>query len=119
MTISKIRKLKKQMIDESELILNLCLQILSNDSLPPSLIETTLKALCRFITWLSIEHIMEAKLIYKLKAWLKMYRNLVIQCYIEIANLDIPTSVYNDQLYSMYQSVLNCASQLLPSKIGI
>ncbi|KAI9308958.1 armadillo-type protein [Cunninghamella echinulata] len=119
MTISKIRKLKKQMIDESELILNLCLQILSNDSLPPSLIEITLKALCRFITWLSIEHIMGANLIYKLKAWLKMYRNLVIQCYIEIANLDIPTSVYNDQLYSMYQSILNCASQLLPSKIDI
>ncbi|CAO3631388.1 unnamed protein product [Cunninghamella echinulata] len=119
MTITKIRKLKKQMIDDSELILDLCLQIISNNSLPSSLIEITLKALCRFITWLSIEYIMEANLIYKLKTWLKAYRNLVIQCYIEIANLDIPTSIYDDQLYFMYQSILNCSSQLLPSKIDI
>ncbi|CAO3632166.1 unnamed protein product [Cunninghamella blakesleeana] len=119
MSMSNMRRLVYGIIKESKLLLDFCIEIITNNSLPESLIETTLKATSRFITWIPLDEIMDERLIEKIGFWKKRFPTLVIQCYIEIANLSIPDTIYSDQLYSMYQSVLSIASGALPLNLDI
>ncbi|ORZ36332.1 CRM1 C terminal-domain-containing protein [Catenaria anguillulae PL171] len=90
MTQVKVRNLKNQMSIECSQVFDLCMEVL-NSATQKSLIIATLATLHRFINWIPLGYIFETPLVALLTSkflGVLEFRNLVLKCLTEIANLD-------------------------------
>lgn len=68
MTMAKMQKLKKQMVNEFGSIFDLCKNVLSTPSTNIYLINATLETLLKFISWIPIQFVYQQDLIQILES---------------------------------------------------
>lgn len=68
MTMAKMQKLKKQMVNEFGSIFDLCKNVLSTPSTNIHLINATLETLLKFISWIPIQFVYQQDLIQILES---------------------------------------------------
>ncbi|PRT54062.1 Exportin-1 [Wickerhamiella sorbophila] len=114
MTQAKISNLKSQLGEEFGQIFQLCLEVLEKAS-RPSLIEATLRALHRYLSWIPLKYVFGTEVIELLVTkFLTPFetRNITLKCLTEIASLE---SVEHDpQFYTMFAASMQKVSEVIP-----
>ncbi|KAI8878522.1 ARM repeat-containing protein [Backusella circina FSU 941] len=115
MTLSKMQKLKSQMVDEFGSIFDLCKSILSAN-VPETLSRAALETLLKFISWIPIQFVFQQSLIDILTRKFTespTQRNLALQCFNEMATIDITghPQCY-DVIANVYDIVMRAVGQV-------
>ncbi|RCI02386.1 Karyopherin transporter, partial [Rhizopus stolonifer] len=117
MTLSKMTKLKNQMVNEFGTVFDLCKRVLSSPSNGIHLIHATLETLYRFISWIPIQFVYRQDLIQIIEANFRQatspaQKNLALQCFTEIIGLNsVDTQQYSDIILNIYSIVY---SEMVP-----
>ncbi|KAI8085322.1 exportin-1 [Thamnidium elegans] len=122
MTMAKMQKLKKQMVNEFGSIFDLCKNVLSTPSTNIHLVNATLETLLKFISWIPIQFVYQQDLIQILESNLSgspIQRNLSLQCFTEIITLDRVDQQYNDIILNIYAIVTKEMTRIIPSHVDI
>eukprot|EP00835_Amoeboradix_gromovi_P001305 NODE_57_length_25931_cov_0.351037.p1 type:complete len:866 gc:universal NODE_57_length_25931_cov_0.351037:15604-13007(-) len=119
MTTQKQQKSKEQFNKEFTDIFYLCHQVLQKEP-SPSLVQSTLQCILRFLVWIPVGFIYETDLIDLLLKFLKQYPLDVIRCCNEIMNIP-DKSVENSKLFEMLiiQIQSNIADETLAQSISL
>ncbi|KAI8370218.1 armadillo-type protein [Blakeslea trispora] len=123
MTLTKMSKLKNQMVNEFGSVFDLCKRVLSTPSTSLIVLNATLETLHRFISWIPIQFVYRQDLIQILEANFKQalsatQRNLALQCFTEmIGSSAVDSQQYSDIILNIYSIVYTEVKQLKSSHI--
>ncbi|KAG2198777.1 hypothetical protein INT47_010563 [Mucor saturninus] len=123
MTMAKMQKLKNQMVNEFGSIFDLCKKVLLTHTVAAThLVQATLETLLKFISWIPIQFVYQQDLVQILESNLAgspMQRNLSLQCFTEMIQLEIVDQQYNDVILNIYTIVIREMTRIIPSNVDI
>ncbi|KAI8370327.1 Crm1-F1 [Radiomyces spectabilis] len=121
MTLTKMRKLKTQMMEEFGDMLELCQRVLLSDIQIPSLIQATLETVSRFLGWIPASYVFRTDLIKGIQPKLFQtpnVRNIALQCFLDIISSDCPSGC-EPRLTSLFETVMELFRQTIPPEAEI
>jgi exportin-1 len=109
LTQAKTRELKAQFTHEFGLVFELC-QFIMQHSMQPLLVQSTLKTLQRFLSWIPAGFVFETDLVEQLISKflpVPMLCNDTIKCLTEIVGLDVGGEVGDDKFRYIYTAFMS------------
>ena len=121
MTVAKMHRLKDQMVNEFGSVFDLCKTVLVQQNSTTHLIKATLETLQKFICWIPVQFVYQQDLIQLLQSNIKgAQRNLTLQCFAEIINLDhVDSQQYSDIIFNIYTIVYTEIVSIIPKESDI